>query len=255
MKKTTAICLTLLLATTLQVRAQVIDGFKDIVAWAGTGANQSALVIQWNDTKSPVALTWGFRWDTGAAPNVNDMLLSVMQANVGLFARGDSATGYGAAYYGFGYSSNFGGTLALTGAQNPAGLLATVTFVNGFSDMNVSSSATESPWSSINVAPAYPADRYQEGWNDNGFWAQLDGAIGTSYSSTTWTASGTGTSESLVNNGWYGFTFGGVDPDTYASTAPLPGTVYAAVPEPVTLPLMLLATGILLYARKRLHAC
>ena len=254
MKKPIAgLCLALLLATTLQARSQVINGFSDIVAWAGAGTNQSALVIQWNDTKSPVALTWGFHWDAVTAPTVNDMLLCVMQANVGLFARGDSSTGYGAAYYGLGYSSNFGGTLAVTGAQDPLGNSTAVTFVNGFSDMNVSSSATESPWSSISVAPANPADRYQEGWNDNGFWAQLDGASGTSYSAG-WTASWTGTSESLVNNGWYGFTFGGLD-SNYNSTAPLPGTVYAAVPEPATLTLALLAAGILLYARKRLHAC
>ena len=255
MKKLIAgLCLTLLLATTLQVRAQVIYGFNDIVAWAGTGANQSALVIQWNDTKSPVALTWGFRWDTGAAPTVNDMLLRVMQADVGLFARGDSATQYGAAaYYGLGYSQS--GTLAVTGAQDPGGNSTAVVFVNGFSDMNVSSNATEAPWSSTGARPANSANRYQEGWWDNGYWAQLDGVSGTSYSSAAWTASWTGTSESLVNNGWYGFTFGGVDSD-YNSTAPLPATIYAAVPEPVTLPLMLLAAGIiLLYARKRLYAC
>jgi len=254
MKKPIAgLCLTLLLATTLQARAQVINGFNDIVAWAGTGANQSALVIQWNDKKSPVALTWGFRWDTGAAPTVNDMLLCVMQADVGLFARGDSATQYGAAaYYGLGYSQS--GTLVVTGAQDPGGNSTAVVFTKGFSDMNVSSNATESPWSSLETAAVNPADRYEEGWNDNVFWTQLDGVVGLSYS-PTWTASWTGTSESLVNNGWYGFTFGGVDSD-YNSTAPHPATIYDAVPEPVTLPLMLLAAGIiLLYARKRLYAC
>ena len=38
----------------------------DIQLWAGTGANEAAMVIDWNDGKSDESLVWGYRWDGSA---------------------------------------------------------------------------------------------------------------------------------------------------------------------------------------------
>lgn len=53
----------------------VVSSFDDILHWVGEGANQAALVIQWNDGLEPVSLVWGYRWD-GEATGL-DMLLAI----------------------------------------------------------------------------------------------------------------------------------------------------------------------------------
>ncbi len=49
--------------------------FSDIQYWVGTGSNQAAFVVQWNDSKIPDALVWGFRWDGNATGE--DMLKAI----------------------------------------------------------------------------------------------------------------------------------------------------------------------------------
>ena len=71
----------------------VVTGFDDLQSWSGSGANQSGLVIQWNDGKNPITLAWGFHWDNSAT--AYDMLTAVLHSNVGLYARIDSATAFG----------------------------------------------------------------------------------------------------------------------------------------------------------------
>ena len=241
------LCLAFLLVAASPLRGQIAS-FNDIATWAGSGANQSVLVVQWNDGKAPAALAWGFRWDGGASPVVSDMVQGVLHSNVGLFARGDSSTGYGAAYYGFGYSSNLGASFAVSGAQDQNGSPTAVAFAQGFSDMNVDPAATESPWTSLSAGPTTSADRYQEGWNDNGYW-ELFSATGTSYPSI-WTSSLLGSNEPLVNNGWFAFS---ITDSSFNSN--IPGPAVGAFPEPSALPMVILAGVILYYARKRLHSC
>jgi len=53
--------------------------FDAIPVWAGTGTNRAAVVIQWNDGKSPSSLVWGFRWN-GTATGI-DMLRAVAGAS------------------------------------------------------------------------------------------------------------------------------------------------------------------------------
>jgi hypothetical protein len=65
MKKT---FLGLLLAAPLAcLQAQApVQGFNDIRFWAGSGTNQAALVLQWNDSGIPASLVWGYRWNGNA---------------------------------------------------------------------------------------------------------------------------------------------------------------------------------------------
>ena len=229
---------------TIPLQAGVVSSFNDLAFWTGTGASQSSLVIQWNDSKSPQALAWGFKWTS--ASTVNDMLLTVLSADVLLFARGDSSTGFGAAYFGFGYSNS--GNFSVAGAVDSLGAAVTPVFTNGFSEMNTDSAATQAPFSSASAAPANAVDRYAEGWNDNGFWDLYTGT-GQTYPAT-WSESLVGSGEELVNNGWYVFTI-----TTPEFTPNLPGVATAAVPEPSTFLLLLAGAILYLYARKRIHSC
>lgn len=40
-----------------------ITGFDDIIYWVGSGANQAAMVIDWNDGTETQSFAWGYRWD------------------------------------------------------------------------------------------------------------------------------------------------------------------------------------------------
>lgn len=51
----------------------------DIEFWVGNGENSAALVVQWNDGKSPDALVWGYRWDGEAVGN--DMVRAIAAAD------------------------------------------------------------------------------------------------------------------------------------------------------------------------------
>lgn len=46
--------------------ASLAVSFSDIQFWAGTGTNQAAVVIDFNDGQSPMSYVWGYRW-TGIA--------------------------------------------------------------------------------------------------------------------------------------------------------------------------------------------
>ena len=229
---------------TINSQAGVVSSFGEIQFWTGSGASESSLVIQWNDSKSPLALAWGFNWSS--ASTVNDMLLAVMSVDVRLFARGDSATGYGASYFGFGYNNS--GNFSVVGAVDQFGTAVTPVFTNGLSDMNTDPTTTQAPFSSASAAPANSVDRYAEGWNDNGFWDLYTGT-GLTYP-TTWTESVIGSGEPLVNGGWYVFTLTAPD-----FTPNLPGVATAVVPEPAPSLLLLLGATVVLYARRRLHTC
>ena len=246
-KKIATLCLSVLAFAGSAGNAQV-TGFNDLATWTGSGTNQSALVIQWNDGKSPGALAWGFRWDTPGT-TVSDMLLEVMDAAVGLFARGDLSTGFGPSYFGFGYDTGIDGTFGVTGATDPLGAPVNLVFANGLSNTNTNDASTQAPLTSIGTAPVDAQDRYREGWMDNGFW-ELYSGTGIAYP-ITWTASFIGAGETLAANGWYAFSISNAD---FSSN--LPGAAFAAIPEPSTLAL-LAAGGILLviHARKRFHAC
>jgi uncharacterized protein (TIGR03382 family) len=50
--------------------------FDDIEYWVGSGVNQAALVIDWNDGVSPECLVWGYRWDGDAKGQ--DMFMAVV---------------------------------------------------------------------------------------------------------------------------------------------------------------------------------
>jgi len=82
MAKTIGLGLLLVLGLCLPVRADFVNvnDFTDILFWTGSGTNQSALVLYFDDPtygdgKSPAAVAWGYRWNGNQT--AADMLLSL----------------------------------------------------------------------------------------------------------------------------------------------------------------------------------
>lgn len=186
--------------------------FDDIVFWVGTGSNQAALVLDWNDSKAPEALVWGYRWD-GTATGL-EMLQAIVEADSRLFAHVSEPGPFGTAVYGIGYDLNGNGTFSVSPAlQFNAG---------GWSVGNPDDyrSAVEE------------ADRWAEGWY-TGFW----GYHVRSSSQEEWISASTGPGDRVLENGsWDGYSFAAGFNFT-APSEPVP----APVPEPrITL---LMCTG------------
>lgn len=82
MAKTTGLALLMVLGMCLPLRAEfvTVNNFTDILFWSGSGTNQAALVLYFNDPTygdggSPAAIAWGYRWD--GVRTQADMLLSL----------------------------------------------------------------------------------------------------------------------------------------------------------------------------------
>jgi hypothetical protein len=200
--------------------------WDDIEFWAGSGANQAALVIDWNDGKTAESLLWGYRWD-GTATGMA-MLQAVVSADPRLFAHIGNF-GWGQAILGIGYDLNnnavFGVSPALT--FDSGGLL-----VSGTPTPDDSRSATES------------ADHYLEGWN-SGFWGYYTKPSGVD----PWTEGMAGAADRVLSNGaWDGYSFA----PGFSSSLPSDPLPVTTVPEPVFTPLILLC-GLLLTCHRRAH--
>ncbi len=131
--------------------------FSDIQYWVGTGSNQAAFVVQWNDSKNPDALVWGFRWDGNATGE--DMLKAIAKADHRFFTLLYPGTPYGTAVGGLGFDLNGQDSNALIKNGNavyplyPAdGIVKTTTY--DFDDYTAKD---------VN-------DHWMAGWND-GFWS------------------------------------------------------------------------------------
>ena len=58
-----------------------VFGFADVEAWVGTGANETVLVVDFNDgSVENCSFAWGYRWD-GEAPSVEEMMAEIAAAD------------------------------------------------------------------------------------------------------------------------------------------------------------------------------
>lgn len=202
----------------------VITGLSDITSWYGTGSNEAAFVVQWNDGNSPVSLAWGFRWDDAATVTVAQM----MQAIAGQITIGTTTTP----------NASGDSRLSWTGTDYGPG---SGVFIDSISYNQ-------------NGLPGYDqVVRNQSGYNPDTeeFWGFYIGTAGSSFSST-FTASDYGISTvTLTNQGWYGFSYAQYPANVPATTEIAAPT--AAVPEPSTL-LLALGGAVILIAIRRRHA-
>ncbi len=205
--------------------------FADIQNWVGTGSNESAMVIDFQDGLEP--LVWGFRHEDADEATGEDMFRAIVLADDNLFGRISTAfeQSFGNFVTGIGYDRD-GDGFAVTPAYDfgPGGL-----------DVSPSLGSTET---SVD-----PDDSYWGAFNLQtfAFWNYFHEATETIEGVPT-TA---GANPYAVNGGWVssevGFTSrplydGSWDGWSYSSNATPPGEPpvdVAAVPEPATLTMML----------------
>lgn len=208
------------MATTLQ--AVTVMNSSDLLFIVGSGANQSNLVIDFNDGQTRESFAWGYRYDGVASGQ--DLLAAVAAADPNLAI--DSSSFLGTASFFDGVTSHIGTSDFGAGAVSWGYYLS-----GGFAG----------------------DDLPGEGGNPNSILG------GGSELPTTWTLSPTGpagfgfgeTGRLLTDGSWDAWSFGNFDPDTFAHlAAPGPEAPFAAaVPEPSSFSFLLLATGLL--ARRR----
>ena len=207
--------LTLALLATLANIASAF-GFDDITYWAGTGANRSALVLDWNDDGEPQSLAWGYRWYGSATGE--DMFKAIVSSDPLLFSKVKSFS-FGLGILGIGYDTDGDGLPLSDGTSWPSdGLLFTEP-----SDGAVALDA---------------GDRYAEGWN-TGFYSYW---LSSGATLDVWAEAQTGVSgRFLENDSWDGLSFA---PGFMGSIPDEP----VAAPEPCSL---LVTLGLALLVRKR----
>lgn len=132
--------------------------FSDIQYWVGTGTNEAAFVVQWNDSKNPDALVWGFRWNGTATGE--DMLKAVAGADHRFFSLLYQGTPYGTAIGGLGFDLNGTGTNALYKSGN-------VTYPY----YPVSGIVNTTSYDFDDYTAADANDHWQSGWYTNGYWS------------------------------------------------------------------------------------
>lgn len=219
------------------IQANAGYDFADIDRWVGSGTNQAALVIDWNDGLSPYSEVWGYRFTTSVS--AFDMFVDIVSAESRLFTKYDSDGGFGAALFSIGYDRDNDG-FSLT----PAG--PTNTFnADGTRDENIVAGVTDSGNISITNVSVDSDDSYFEDWFTSGYFAfyhendavPFNGA--SPYNGGAWETAATGLSGHTVNDqSWIGLSWA---PGFNASTP--------AVPEPASL--TLLGLGTLAMLRRR----
>ncbi|PIF43363.1 putative secreted protein (Por secretion system target) [Chryseobacterium sp. 52] len=132
--------------------------FSDIQYWVGSGTNEAAFVVQWNDSKNPDALVWGFRWNGTATGE--DMLRAIAQADHRFFTLLYPGTQFGTAIGGMGFDLN---------GQNSNAL-----YKNGdttYPFYPVGGVVNTSAYDFDTYAAADTNDHWKSGWTVNGYWS------------------------------------------------------------------------------------
>ncbi|MCK5654831.1 MAG: PEP-CTERM sorting domain-containing protein [Candidatus Aureabacteria bacterium] len=215
------LCVMLFVSTT----AKAAFTFSDIEYWIGTGSNESAMVIDWNDGINPVSLAWGYRWD--GTVTGEDMLTAI--AGSGFYreasggAMGDPITGederlfarisdwgWGMSVFGLGYDvdSDGGG------------------FVSGYED-------SLEPYTNENGYAIDSDDHYKEGCY-SGYWSYW--LTSGEDPLNNWVSSFVGINDRVLSDGvWDGWSFAAGE---WGSETSPDEPVAAAIPEPATLAML-----------------
>ncbi|CAN5674159.1 hypothetical protein BH09VER1_BH09VER1_02160 [soil metagenome] len=222
-------------------QAAVITDFSDIQYWVGSGTNEAAMVIDWQDGKTPVSLAWGFRWD-GVATGW-DMMQAIAAADPRLSI--ETLTYFGSTFL-FGVFYDVSGT----GDSYTPGVPGEPNF----------------PVADVEDTPgdAGPVNHYQSGIA-SGYWEYYasggdfsyagganDFAGSSSYPGTNgtpdWRSSFVGADGRTLSDGsWDTWSFA----PGFASQ--IIDTPIAAVPEPRTIGLIFLSAGLLVWRFRRIH--
>ena len=224
----------LLCASTGSLQAGVID-FTDIVIWAGSGTNEAALVVDWDDGLSPLA--WGYRWDGTATGE--DLLTAIVAADPNFYTSLNNTFGPGLFVSGFGYDRDADGFSVMDGSRDT--LFDADGIYIGIPSNDATSTDPDDSYAETNTAPG------ATGFGD--FWEYFVGS-GNPYNGGSWVSSNEGISDRMLTNGdWDGFRHPG-----FIRTEPAMANAAgaAAVPEPGSSALLtLIACGWMFRRRRR----
>jgi len=208
-----------------------VESFDDIDFWVGSGSNQAALVVDWHDQ----CLVWGYRWNGTATGE--DMIRAIAATDSRFFIMAQSGTAYGSALAGIGYDTSNDGIFGITRD-------GTTYMQDDFVDGNISVSGYDyDGWTSVDED-----DDWYSGWYD-GYWSYWLNDSGEELDETAWGYSGVGmTGRTLSDGDWDGWSWANIAEMNFGD-APT-GLEAAAVPEPVTM-LLLLMGGLFGVRRNR----
>ncbi len=212
---------------TAYATAGAVDDFSDITYWVGSGANQAALVIDWDgDDPDNHSLVWGYSWD--GTKTSEDMLRAVVLADPRLYAKISGPSSFGIGIFGIGYDLDGDDVFGISdGTVFPAGGLVVA-------DPDDTAVATDAD------------DLYREGFF-SGFW-NFGLSAGNPFAGGSWSSAQTGvTGETLANGDWNSLAFTVTFADVFASNPQS-----AAVPEASSILLVAgTLTGLLIGRRFR----
>jgi hypothetical protein len=197
--------------------------FDDVQFWVGSGANQAALVIDWNDGKTYESLLWGYRWD-GSATGL-DMFHAVVNADPRVFSH-LGVYSFGTAVLGVGFDLSGDNSIAVTPTLNfdSYGWLAEANPTDSHVSLN-------------------PVDHWEEGFS-TGYWSYYIKAS----AGALWDYSMVGPGDRLLVDGmWDGYSFA----PGFIDTVPSEPTAVSAVPEPSSLSLLLISALAIVCVRRR----
>jgi len=180
----------------LPSNAGIVTSLDDVEFWVGSGANRTALVLDWDgEISTDESLVWGYRWD-GAASG-EDMFRDILAADARLFTKISASGPTGIAVYGLGYDKNDDCEFAIDDGT-----------IFGMDGIYVSSPTDLG--TSVD-----PNDLYTEGWY-LGFW-HVGTAATNPYDGGSWVNSFLGIgSVNLANNAWTSLAY---TTDTFSTTA------------------------------------
>lgn len=219
------------------------DLFSSIQYWVGTGQNEAAFEIDWNDGSADSAMVWGYRWDGTATGE--QMLDAIAAADPRLYAEvstpDEFGSGLGTALYGLGYHASGDQNFQLSPSLNfNSDHLA-------YADAGGVNSAR---------TPVAAGDLWEEGWFSLGYWSywastdsQLSPSDPTDWANG-WQYSGVGMSSRDLENGDVdGWDFSFFDGSGDSNPAiPVPAQ---PVPEPSAWAMMSLGGFGMIYFRRK----
>jgi hypothetical protein len=205
------------------LRADIlVNNFDDIVHWTGSGSNRAALAIDWGDSSAP--LVWGFRFNGTATGE--DMFKAVVTADPRLFAK--------VQFFNFGGPSMFVHGIGYD--RNAAGFA-----IDSGDDFGATGLLVSSDYDDARSVD--PLDSYREtGFNFTPPTWSYYGANGFNYPPSWDAASGGATGRILTDLSWDGWRFN--------SLADGPRAAFAAVPEPSSMAMLVLAGAGSLWLRR-----
>lgn len=142
-------------APVFSLRSAQDFNMDDIFFWVGTGDNQAALVLQWNDEREENALVWGYRW-SGSATGY-DMLAAIAKADSRLYYL-THETQYGNTVAGIGFDLDGDGDIAL--------------LLDGEEvQINADGYAVTTSYNYDDFTARDADDLWMSGWYSNGYWS------------------------------------------------------------------------------------